>query len=184
MLALARNQKAPEDFFGVAYHSDGTAFNLTEEGRPFFVINLRQMSEEEAELINSSKIESVYWSEGGFWLGVLKMGEMLQQLAFDPMQHFRGYGDFSPDLFSENRLATFVGIDAESKIIRALRVATYPHQFRVSLYQAFQDFQPREDYTEVYSQLIWKFDQLPLSTLWKNFTPSGYFGEKLPRNIT
>jgi hypothetical protein len=56
--------------------------------------------------------------------------------------------------------------------------------FQQSLYQAFQDFKPREDYSEIYQQLIQRFDQLPLPYLWQNFTYSGYFGEKLPVNIT
>jgi hypothetical protein len=180
MLVLAVGEKAPSFLWrqnsGIGVN--GASFNIAEDGQPFIITYLQNMTEEEVEHIGGRQIESAYWSGGSFWLGLLKIGEMLQEITFDPMVHFLHYQCFSPFMFRENRLVTFVGIDSADMTIKVLRTTMYPWKFLDSLFEAFRDFYPRDDYTIVYQRLIRKFDRLPLTTLWENFMPGGYFGEK------
>jgi hypothetical protein len=183
MFALGVGQKAPDSprFFtrqGCPPVRCGTSFNLLEDGRPFIVTYLWDITEEEVWHIGEGKIKTAYWREHCYWLGLIKMGEMLQQLVFDPMVQVLNYQRFSGDLFRENRLVNFVGIDSRDMRVKALRAATYPWKFLASLHEAFKQFQPRANYTSDYRGLIKKFDQLPLPLLWEFFTPGGYFGEK------
>ena len=157
---------------------DGASFSLLENGQPFIAFYLSHMTEEEIAHIGGWRIESAYWSSGGFWLGVLKIGKMMQQLAFNPMVHLFNYKRFSSDLFQENRLVTFVGIDSVDMTVKVLRAATYPWKFLVSLEEAFRGFSPHDDYSRVYDRIINGFNYLPLMHLWGKFTPGGYFGEK------
>jgi hypothetical protein len=157
---------------------DGAAFTLLEDGQPFIAFYLRNMTEEEAEHIGGSKIESSFWYGYGFWLGMLKIGKILQDLSFDPMVHYQNYRSFSPDLFRENRSVTIIGVDTAKMTIKTLRAATYPWKFLESLQIAFDKFIPHVDYSNLYQELNNEFDRLPLQLLWNQFIPGGCFGEK------
>jgi hypothetical protein len=181
MQILTVGEKAPKFFYRANDNApirDGASFNLLENGRPFIAFYLRNMEEEEAELIGTHEIESAYWHNGGFWLGMLKIGEMLQELSFDPMVHYLNFGSFSPDLFLENRIVSFVGIDTADMTIKVMRAATYPWKFLESLHVAFGGFSPRDDYSYLYQGVGDDFDRLPMWLLWEKLTPGGCFGEK------
>jgi hypothetical protein len=179
MYAITAGQTAPKFFWRHNWPvRDGAAFTLLEDGQPFIAIYLNCMTEEEIEHISARPIESAYWSEGGFWLGILKIGRMMQELSFDPMIHVLNYQSFSPELFRENRIVTIVGIDSADMTVRALHAATYPWKFLRSLFEAFKGFCPQEGYSEAYGKIINEHDHLPLTALWGKFTPGGYFGEK------
>jgi hypothetical protein len=173
-------QKAPRFFWrkDSLIIQDGVSFNLLEDGQPFITFYLRNLTAKEADHISVRPIESAYWHNSGFWLGVLKIGEMLQQLAFDPMVHLLNYQCFSSDLFQGNRPVIFVGIDTADMTVKALRATTYPWKFLKSLEEAFGGFWPRTGYSWAYDRVIREFDRLPLPQLWERFIPGGYFGEK------
>jgi hypothetical protein len=110
---------------------------------------------------------------------MLKIGEMYFELCFDPVVHTRAHGSFSPELFRENRLVSFVGIDTKTELIRTLRAATYPRKFLESLYLAYQLYEPKLDYGEFYKGLTesWEVRSLPQS--WQLYHPCGMFGGKM-----
>jgi hypothetical protein len=180
MLKLIVGQEVPRCFWrkNAAPAHDGSAFDLAEDGTPFIFVYLREMTREEAWYISEYKFDSAYWHSHGFWLGMLKIGEMLLQLSFDPMVHYLNYGSFSPDLFQENRVVTFVGIDAADMTIKALRAATYPWKFLESLHAAFGEFSPHDGYSSRYKGVIEEFNQQPIWLCWEKLTPGGFFGEK------
>jgi hypothetical protein len=177
LLFLAVGEEAPRNFWRKgSLTADGAALDLAEDGQPFISFFLRDMTEKEAEHIGGGKIETAYWLDRGFWLGLLKIGEMLFEITFDPMVHYLSYQGFSRDLFRENRAVTIIGIDTADMVVRALRASTYPWKFLSGLFEAFDGFYPRDSYTKEYRRLLESFAPLPL--LWENFTPGGYFGEK------
>jgi hypothetical protein len=84
------------------------------------------MTSDELECTQSSRIETAYFSYGGYWLGMLKMEGMLYELEFDPMLHWLAYGTFSNELFKTNRIVSIIGLESADMRVKVLRAATCP----------------------------------------------------------
>ena len=180
MLILSVGDIVPKPFLHHPPPKDGACFNLSDDGTPFISIYLHQMVQAEQDLINDAPIEARYFSVDGFWMGMLKFERMFQEITFDPMLHFKGYGSFCcRELFRHNRLVTIMGIESSSMEIKVMRAATYPWRFLESLYNTFEHFTPSSEYSKMYKEMVKTLHVHEISLLWGRFTPAGYFGESV-----
>jgi hypothetical protein len=177
LLIIGLEQIAPPLFQRAYNGTDGSCFNLGSDGEPFICIYLKNMTIKELDCIQDCRIETAYLNLRGYWLGMIKIGQMLYELQFDPMLHYSAYGAFSNELFQVNRIVSFLGIEGTDMRVKALRAATYPRKFLVGLHQAFADFTPEDGYSKRYRKIVSYCQGYPLPVLWRNLTPSGYFGE-------
>jgi hypothetical protein len=177
ILALMIDEVVPAPF-NKATQTDGAVFELGVTGRAVICLYLTDMGETDVETISCLSLETAYYSRGTFWVGILKVGNLLVELSFDPMKHFLAYGSFSADFFRTNRLVTILGVDTATMILKVIRVGSYPHKFLDSLYLTFANFKPSEWYSEFYDYFLNRISSYSLETLWDNFERAGTFGEK------
>jgi hypothetical protein len=135
-------------------------------------------TEDLAKMMTELPIETAYYSNGVFWAGLLKIGCYLADISFDPMKHVKAYHSFKADFFRNNRLVTILGIDTDSMIVKAIRVASYPPKLLDSLYLTFANFTPKDSYSDVYDVFLQAMDGFPLEFLWLVFEEAGFFGER------
>lgn len=176
VLKFAEGEPVPPPF-QVSIPLDGVRFELLgDEGTPFIVIYLPDMTNEEAQKIRLSPIESAYIAESYFWLGLINFDGMIFELQFSPMEYFVRYGHFSADFFVKNRLARVLGVDSASGEIIVLRCVTFSSKFCKSARFSFDNFEPMVGYDLVYNgDFLKKWRQFNIEQLWNKAQKTGTF---------
>jgi hypothetical protein len=170
-------KKAPKPFCKTST-VDGAIFTLDTEGIAFIVIYLSNMTAKEAKEIRKFPIETGFFSESRYWLGLIQIGKSQYELTFNPVLHYRHRGSFSNELFRANRIVHVLGIDSRTMILKANRIVTYPHKFLDSLYFTFADLVPDDMYDEFYDMFLGSLRTRSVQRLWDMCEKSGAFGEQ------
>jgi hypothetical protein len=176
ILKFAEGEQVPS-LFQVSIPLDASLFELLDGGTPFIVIYIPDMTLEETQKIRSSPIESGYIKEKYFWLGMIKVDDMIFELQFSPSEHFRKYSDFSINFFDDSKIVRVLGIDSSTSELNVLRCMTYPLKFSESLRSTFDGLTSLVGYDLVYEQFLEKQRQLSVEELWEKAKKSGAFVE-------
>ncbi len=178
MHLLKVGEKAPAPFCNSGV-SDGAMMDMDRDGNIVILIYYDGITKSEAEEIGSGKIEAAYVSDPPFWMGMIKVGKTLCEIEFDPALHLRGRGSFDPECFRKNTLVTILGIDSKTKIIKALKVATFPVKLLDSIYLSYSG---NANWTQGYSQKYQLFlnhkRAVSMEALWDKMDKAGYFGDE------
>lgn len=157
---------------------DESVFDLDADGAPFIALYYFNMTDQEADNIAKAPIETGYFAESQYWMGLIKVGSFIHELTFSPMRHVEGRGGFSHEFFRESQLVTILGIDCPSLTLRAFRAATYPPKFLDSLYFTFSRFELSELYQPAYDLFLAGLRTQTLETLWRECVKTGNLGDK------
>jgi hypothetical protein len=176
LLVFNVGKKTPEPFLR-REACEGAVFELADNGQAFICLYIRDLDEEIIQMISEEPIRSAYYSRNTFWVGLLKIGDLLASLTFNPMKHLLAYGSFNANLFRKNRLVTILGVDGDSMIIKTIRVVAYAPNFLSSLYFTFANFKPSESYNEQYDHLLNVISVMTIEHCWRLFEKTDVFGE-------
>ena len=174
-MLLEVGKRVPSPFCDIAIR-DGALFKFAEDGSAYLPIYFFGMSNEEAQEIRTGKIRTAYLAEPPFWLGFIRIGNIICELEVDPMLELNAGHSFSAELFRGNALVTILGIDSRGMVLKAGRVVTYPSKFLSSLYLTFSRFTPSSDYSRQYQAYLAHLRRFDEKTLWQRAEQSGFFG--------
>lgn len=176
VVSINVGKRVPEAFL-TSETKEGCRLYLSSAGRAVLCLFIDGMTEEEASNLASYPVETASIAVKGYWLGVLRIGDAIYELPFDPMEHSKTYGDFSPELFNEASTVYLLAADLKDQTIRTLRVLRYPEELITSLRNAFADATLDEHYTENYNAIRDVLSRYPLWQLWAEAKKTGDFYE-------
>jgi hypothetical protein len=170
-------KRVPSPFCDTAT-ANGAIFTLDAEGAAFIAIYLSDMTHKEIKQIQKNPIETGFFSESRYWLGLIQIGKSQYELSFNPVSHYRHRGNFSNELFRASQIVQVMGIDSHGMTLKAVRAVTYPHKFLDSLYFTFADMVPDDVYDDIYDVFLNGLRTRSVQELWDMSEKSGAFGEK------
>ncbi len=157
-------------------NQDESILELDASGAPVIALYYFNMTNQEARGIAKAPIQSGYFAESQYWMGLIKVGSFTHELTFNPMKHLEGRGSFSHEFFRESQLVTILGISCPTLTLKAFRVATYPPKFLDTMYLTFARFEPSETYNMIYDIFLGGLRTQTLERLWNDCTKTGNFG--------
>ena len=156
---------------------EGCQLYLSSAGRAVLCLFIDGMTEEEVHDLASYPVETASLAVKGYWLGVLRIGDAIYELPFDPVEHSKTYGDFSPELFNEKSTVYLLAADIKNETIRVLRLLRYPKDFMESIGKALAGASLDDHYTENYNAIREVLSSYPLWQLWAEAEKTGEFQE-------
>jgi hypothetical protein len=146
-------------------------------------VALPNMTEQEAEIIKHNKVKVRMLGEADCLLPVWQFidSQLFGETPFDPTLYLPYYLDCKEDLPKTN-LVTIIGVDSATMIIKALRAANLPNNWRHIVSNAWSDAWEDPTYSKRYNAWI--------DTVIAQYTPKqllrealriGYLGESMDK---
>lgn len=159
---------------------DGAVLEQSSKGYLTLAILMRSPTETEIALAKSGSVETAFYANAPFWLGMFRFVED-RSIYFDVTFDITKYPAYELQARIENiknaGLVFIPLIDTNTGIVRSIRVATLPAAFIGSLYLCVSDPLP-SGFSRKYNAWLNQVYQFQTADLWSQGKETGYLGEE------